>query len=250
MDTHDVDIPNFVSNAAALLQWSCGDGGNEYLGCECPVKSSRLVANIRLDPVHTALSFRFRVAVALKEPASQRQLLFLHIHPDQMSCVEQRALDDAEASPLGATTFIAKTSECSSPKDILCLSLTLKTPMTVVGPATITHLAPRTAAAGRILEALASLSTATDVTIYLPSNPDSCGQADTLCNMVNSGKAQAIPNDYALDMLYHGAGGHILTSLLARFDRQQPPSYQSLSGNEAERPLKRKCLVCRMSPPP
>lgn len=136
-----------------------------------------------------------------------------------MSYVEQRALDDAEASPLGATTFIAKTSEYSSPKDILCLSLILKTLITVVGPAIITYLAPRTAAAGRILEALASLSTATNVIIYLPSNPDSYSQADTLCNMVNSGKAQAIPNDYALDILYHGAGGHILTSLLARFDR-------------------------------
>lgn len=76
-------------------------------------------------------------------------------------------MDNAEA----ACTFTAKTAEWSLPKDVLCLTLTLTSPVSVVGPSDISHLAPKTAGSGQVLEALASLSTATNVTLYLPRSP-------------------------------------------------------------------------------
>ncbi|OJD35909.1 uncharacterized protein BKCO1_14000168 [Diplodia corticola] len=217
------EMQHLADNAPVLVQWKSTCSSIAYLGCELPTSSSQVAANIKYDASERTCSFRLRVPVGLKEPAGKKAHLYLFLCPDQIHSIDNPA--DNAPQP-GTNILVAKTKACTSPDDVVALRIQLKQPMTAVGPVGLKQLAPNKAASGRILEAVHSLLSATDLTIHLPKNNNSY-QFEQLCQQASDGALRPRAHDYALDMLYGGSGGEDVGHLLAQFDKEVPPPYDA-----------------------
>lgn len=111
--------------------------------------------------------------------------------------------------------FTSKVNSLNKSADIVVLRLVLKKPAVITGPARTTNLTPKTGTAGRILQALGSISLATNILLYLPRNSNLSRQADVLCEQASSGSLRPSAEGRALSILYCGCSGIDVTALLA-----------------------------------
>ncbi|KAH7021743.1 hypothetical protein B0J12DRAFT_705357 [Macrophomina phaseolina] len=190
------------------------DGRDEYLGCQVPTQSCRVTAQIHFDATQQTALLQFAVPVGLKDQGKQKSSLYLLIDPVQTARIEKKSVEGEEVHE-GTRIFTSKVDSLNTSADIVVLRLVLKKPAVIAGPARTTNLAPKTGTAGRILEALSSVSLATDILLYLPRNSNLSRQTDVLCEQASSGILRPSTEGRALGMLYCGSGGIDVTALLA-----------------------------------
>ncbi|KAK8160985.1 hypothetical protein BKA80DRAFT_111176 [Phyllosticta citrichinensis] len=241
----------------AMVQWTAQDGP-QHLGLGHPAQQCSVSADFGFDASKHEATLRLCVSVGLKE-AQKKVSLYVLVYPNKIHDV---SVQTEEAPGLVANAFIAGITQCSSSQDVCAIRISLQDPsaIKIIGPPAIKSLTPTKEGYGKILEALRSLSYTTHISLYLPinleSNPELTSRIGVFCDDAASGNLQPGGNEYALKMLYGGAGGQDISSLLQDAP-QSPPSYdelaprnQSAEDMHAKRPLSSPSDSSRQSKKP
>ncbi|GME32245.1 hypothetical protein GTA08_BOTSDO13115 [Neofusicoccum parvum] len=222
-------LRDLLDNALCCAQWGSDAGQVGRLGCTLPAAPSRVFCKVGFDRTKRAVLFRLCVPVALKT-SGRKVPLYICIEPQKISHLQTLPVDGSEATQACVSDLLANSQQCSSSTDIIILQFLLKQPATIVGPKETSSFEPRSDAAGRILEALRSLSLATDLTLYLPKTDALVECIDELCTLASNGSLCSAPQAFGISALYHGAGGMDVGALLSPSEsRHQPPAYQDIA---------------------
>ncbi|KAK7508817.1 hypothetical protein IWZ03DRAFT_123906 [Phyllosticta citriasiana] len=230
-----------VTRAPAVVQWTPQDGP-WHVGLGHPSPQCSILADIKFDSSRNDASLKLQVPVALKE-TPKKVLLCVLIFPNNIRKVTTPPSADTPAAITNA--FVSTVCECSSSQDVLALRILLSDPngVRIVGPANVKTLTPTKEGQGKILDALRSLSYASEFTVYLPAYVMS-SHVRLFCDAASSGKLQPGGSDYALTMMYKGVGGQDISRLLQDTPQSPPPYGASLRSSSTKRPLS-----CPSSPP-
>ncbi|KAK7510997.1 hypothetical protein IWZ03DRAFT_418340 [Phyllosticta citriasiana] len=219
-------------SAPAMVQWTTKDGP-QYMGLGHPAQQCSVSADLGFEAAQHEATLRLCVSVGLKE-APKKVPLYVLVYPNKIHDITVQA---EEAPGLVANAFIARVPTCSSSQDVCALRILLQDPsaIKIIGLPAIKSLTPTKEGYGKIIEALRSLSYTTHIMIYLPisleSNSELTSRIGVLCDDASSATLQPGGNEYALKMLYGGAGGQDISSLL-QDTAQSPPSYDELAPPE------------------
>lgn len=221
-----------VEDTLCCVQWKSGAGHVGCLTSTFPATSCRVSCKIGFDSVSQEAIFRLSVPVALKtSPNNQKTTLFIFIDPQHVCHLQRLVFDDSETTQTCVSDLVARSSLCSSSTDIIALQFLLKQPATVVGPRGTTSIEPRGAGGTHeILECLHSLSSVTNLTVFLPKNETLVKLIGELSTTASSGVLWS-PDISAVATLYRGVGGVDVGALLGAF--RQPPTYQEAARTTA-----------------
>lgn len=236
---------HIAQNTPALIQWDDGAGRVARLGLRHPSPQSTVAADIGLDTSQRTALLRFCVPVGLRNATQKKVLLYVVVRPDNIQSVATQSIEDT--APDAISAFLSAAPQCSTAADIVSFRVSLTQPAMIVGPAGLTDLYPTKGGFGRILDALCSLSRATDLAIYIPSGHDTALRINALGTVAATGTLQPSARKHALNTLYGGGGGVDIGHLL-QTAHESPPAYHeptpspplhSESATTRKRPLSR-----------
>ncbi|KAL1626231.1 hypothetical protein SLS54_003066 [Diplodia seriata] len=217
-----------------MTEWRCPEQQRLlYLGHRFPEPTCHVAFGMRVDEHTGAAFFKLRVPVSLKTQ-SKKTNLFVFIHPERISTLEQSTSSDLPEAVRTAFPVVSNNA-------ILQLRFTLSTPSAVLVPAN-SPLAPKSAASVNLLRRLRSLAQATQFTVYLAAKGHPKHSIATMCEMANTSKLKSDPSELRLETLYAGNGAKVIegADLVFPFDHddppESPPSYDELALPSPPRP--------------
>ncbi|KAL0262773.1 hypothetical protein SLS55_001746 [Diplodia seriata] len=217
-----------------MTEWRCPEQQRLlYLGHRFPEPTCHVAFGMRVDEHTGAAFFKLRVPVSLKTQ-SKKTNLFVFIHPERISTLEQSTSSDLPEAVRTAFPVVSNNA-------ILQLRFTLSTPSAVLVPAN-SPLAPKSAASVNLLRRLRSLAQATQFTVYLAAKGHPKHSIATMCEMANTSTLKSDPSELRLETLYAGNGAKVIegADLVFPFDHddppESPPSYDELALPSPPRP--------------
>lgn len=172
------------ANTSAVVAW---DG-----------QHTKLDLLVQYDRSSSNAFLKLKAKLALKAIMPAKTYLHLLVPPQRIQTI---TLDD---SPHPA--FIPSDTAQILGSAFICLRVTLKTPMDLVGPNIAAHI-PRTPSAGRVLDQLRSLARSTEFTLCVPRQLAFKSQLLAMCYGISDRLLMSEPDQIDLTRMYEGQGG-------------------------------------------
>lgn len=221
-------------NLPAVACWQSGHDDVKYLGYKVPEPHCSSLLDVRLDAGAQTAFVKLRVPVWLKDGTDRPTTLYVFIHPERLSGVE---VVTGEVPAPVSRSFIQH-KQCKAAEDVVGVRFALRQPADVIVPEGRLVARPKF---NLVLELLHSLGQATELTVYVPSTKKNSPREllGRLGALVGEG-LKSTPADCALERLYAGAGGRLLSEddLEAALP-ESPPSYDEIALTPPPRPPKR-----------
>lgn len=220
-----------VSDAPAVVEWTCADGQTRYLSHPDP--ACQVTCDIRFDASTKSAFFKLRVPVVLKALPRSKTSVFLFIHPERIHSLALGEGNDA----LQAVQKKLRTNTVG-------LRFRLNKPAVAVVP--LVSLVPKKKVFGTALDLLQALAQETEFTVYLPNKLLSKTRFQDLCSAASNAGLRSITRDADVSSLYGGKGGKAIES--GSFNpsapeeeplAESPPSYDELALTPPPPPLRK-----------
>ncbi|KAK6829908.1 hypothetical protein PG987_010492 [Apiospora arundinis] len=182
--------------ARVALQWS----DDSFLTTPDP-SDARIVfesqtAPIENSPDATGVFLQLSIPVKLKGIFAHAPV-HIHIHPSQIQ------------SPTYSSENIPETVQTKMPGRLARFSMKLREPIHLIIPSnTPSPLRARSRASGLVLDALRSLSRATELSIYMEDQETTWAHLQLLCGLLAAGQSVPLPPYTETFRLFGGVGGH------------------------------------------
>ncbi|KAK8089044.1 hypothetical protein PG997_004005 [Apiospora hydei] len=219
-------VTHFMASGKAVVEWGAPGVASQCLAHPDP-RNRHITFEASLEKDGQQCFSFFRLRVPVMHMHLHAIVLYIHIPPNHISCLEW-TFGDATANPAAQSKLGGNLTR---------LQFRLNEPAQVIVPDQV-PLKPKKPATATIIKALESLTTALDLTIYLEHTTLSKARLGSLAEAIRSGLSRPVARYGDLHRLYKGMGGSILPIIAnpdnavsdvpapARAD--SPPSYDEI----------------------